>query len=416
MIYLWSATPGTGKTCYVVKQLVDSWLNDDKNKDRKIYANIAGLKIDGIYTPPDDFRDCEDGSLIIYDEAQDIKHYSSETRDDPVARALSKHRHRGFDIHFITQDPALLNKWVLKNVFLHYYLWRPAQRDMIDIFTFARAIVTPTKEDFKNAFDKRIWRFEKKYLDYYKSTVINTSQKVGSFKRNSVIALAFLIFGFIALLVSAPIFVNNKLTSEGKTSDTPQETHTATHEAGQGDTTAKTSDALQSPSTAQNEPLGDDALKYLTKDELVEYVKTRERHAQNELQVEQDRLQLVMQYDTLQKQLAEHDKQIKDFYARLDLYKKQLPQNYEVVKSDPALQVRAVVKSGNKCSAYNTHGDLMSLSFDECSHYLQAVGRVHKGNGTTTNLKADPVPKVMTDNPNFGKQPLPTLEQETLAQ
>lgn len=110
MIYLWTATPGTGKTCYVVKQLVDNWLNDEKNKDRKIYANIEGLKIEGISRPPDDFRKCEDGSIIIYDEAQDIIHYSSEVRDDPVAREISKHRHRGFDIHFITQDPALLNK------------------------------------------------------------------------------------------------------------------------------------------------------------------------------------------------------------------------------------------------------------------------------------------------------------------
>lgn len=418
MIYLWSATPGTGKTCYVVKQLIEKWLVDEKNKDRKVYANIAGLKIEGIYPPPDDFRDCEDGALIIYDEAQDIKHYSSETRDDPVARALSKHRHRGFDIHFITQDPALLNKWVLKNVFLHHYLWRPAQRDNVEIFTFARAIVTPTKEDFKNAFDKRYWRFEKKYLDYYTSTVINTSQKVSSFKRNSILGLGILAFSVIGLLISLPaIFSQKKDTPTTPAPKTPQEAPQATQGAGQGGNTTQAPKTQNNATTAQNETISQDALQYLTKDELIEYVKTREKHAQNELskyklQVEQERLQLVMQYDTLQKQLIEHDKQIEDFYVRLELYKRQLPKNYEITKNDPALQVRAVVKRGNKCNAYNTHGDLMTLSFEECNHYLEQAGRVHKGNGQTVNVKADPVPKIMTENPNFGATPAPVAPSE----
>lgn len=237
MIYLWSATPGTGKTCYVVKQLIENWSVDPKNAGRKIYANIAGLKLEGIDVPPDDFRDCEDGSIIIYDEAQDIRHYSSEVRDDPVARALSKHRHRGFDIHFITQDPALLNKWVLKNVFLHYYLWRPAQVDNITIYTFARAIVTPTKEDFKNAFDQRLWRFEKKYLDYYKSTVVNTSQKMASFKRKSIITLGVLIFCGIGILVSMPAIVKSDDSNDDvKATQSAQQ---ATKETSKGDTTTQ---------------------------------------------------------------------------------------------------------------------------------------------------------------------------------
>lgn len=196
MIYLYTATPGTGKTCWVVKQLVDEWIDDIDNRERQIYANINGLKIEGILPLPEggDFRECEDGSIIIIDEPQGLEHYSSDSRGvNPVAKALSEHRHRGFDIHFITQDPSLLHKYVLKNVYLHYYLWRPAQRQMIEIFTFARAIVSPTQTDFKNAYDKQWWRFEKRYLQYYKSTVINTSKKVGSSKRNGVI-VTFLIF------------------------------------------------------------------------------------------------------------------------------------------------------------------------------------------------------------------------------
>lgn len=215
MIFLWSATPGTGKTCYVVKQLIEKWTVDEENKNRKIYHNINGLKIEGLHTAPEDFRECEDGAIIIYDEAQDIEYYSSDSRSNPVAKELSKHRHRGFDIHFITQDPALLNKWVLKNVYLHYYFWRPAQSKNIEIYTFARAIVSPTKQDFKSAYDKKLWRFEPHYLQYYKSTVLNTSQKMGSSKKTSILITAFLFACIIAYFIR-PLFSLGQLPEDAQ--------------------------------------------------------------------------------------------------------------------------------------------------------------------------------------------------------
>lgn len=211
MIYLYTATPGTGKTCYVVKQLVEDWVEDAANRNRLIYSNVEGLKVEGILPLPEslDHRDCEDGALIIIDEPQDIEHYSSDSRGiNPIAKSLSKHRHRGFDIHFISQDPSLLHKYILKNVYLHYYFWRPAQRQMIEIYTFARAIVSPTQSDFKNAYDKKWWRFEERYLQYYKSTVMNTSKKVGSGKRNGVIA-TFVIFMLMAAYFIYPALAMN---------------------------------------------------------------------------------------------------------------------------------------------------------------------------------------------------------------
>lgn len=42
------------------------------------------------------------------------------------------------------------------------------------------------------------------------------------------------------------------------------------------------------------------------------------------------------------------------------------------------LQVRGVMKIGTSCKAYNTYGDLMTLTADECNYYLQEPGRVHK--------------------------------------
>ena len=220
-MYLVSATPGTGKSCWVVKQITQ-WIEDPANQGRKIYSNIAGLKIAGIEVPPDDFRECPDGSIIVYDEAQEIEHYSSDSRaNNTVAKALSKHRHRGFDIWFITQDPSLLHKYVLKNIYLHYYLWRPAQRKMIEIYTFARAIVTPTKDDFKNAYDKVWWRFEEYYLQFYKSTVVNTSKKVGSSKRNGVIFTAIVFAFMIGAVIYPAIKKGAGITQPTKTETKP---------------------------------------------------------------------------------------------------------------------------------------------------------------------------------------------------
>lgn len=323
MIYLYSATPGTGKTCWVVKQLIDKWLDDPDNANRKIYHNINGLKVEGLYPAPDDFRECEDGSIIIYDEAQDIEHYSSDSRaNNPVAKELSKHRHRGFDIHFITQDPSLLHKYVLKNTYLHYYFWRPAQRKTIEIYTFARAIVSPTKTDFKNAYDKRIWRFEERYLQYYKSTVINTSKKVISQKMAGIMVTGLIFFMMIGAMIYPA--VKSSLFSDKDKKD---------------DNTSKQAVIEQQNQTAP-QPLP-------------------QPQKPNTEQIEANRRIIIDN-------------------RRQELYKAMLPADYEVIKQDPNLQVRGVIKMGNHCRAYNTHGDLMTLSKSECQYYIKQSGRVHK--------------------------------------
>lgn len=317
MIYLYSATPGTGKTCWVVKQLVDKWVGDSKYKNRKIYHNINGLKIEGLYPAPDNFCDCEDGSIIIYDEAQDIEYYSIESRINPVAKALSKHRHRGFDIHFITQDPALLNKWVLKNVYMHFYLWRPAQSSTVTVYTFARAIVSPTKADFKAAFDKRLWRFEPYYLQFYTSTVLNTSEKQPSSKRLSILATGFLFACLIAYFIR-PLF---------SLADGPQ-----------GDTKTDLDTSFETTQT----PFADDATTFYSDDPL----------------------------------LIEPRQEFVDPRAQ-ELMEAYLPKDYTAIKSEPALQVRAVIHSNDRCKAYNAYGDQLLLDYDLCSHYAKEFGRVH---------------------------------------
>ena len=206
MIYLYHGTPGAGKTNYIVEKILEDVKEQNARPEeerRPIFANIMGLDIDGVEPPHDDFRECPKGSIIYYDEAQEIDHYSSDSRaTNPVAKALSVHRSRyGVDIHFITQDPSLLHKYVLKNTGLHTYLWRPANRKSIDVYVWPRAITSPNKTDFNNAYDSFKRSLNPVCFDYYESTPLDTHKKVGSKKKSAVIMTALIFFGMIAFFV-----------------------------------------------------------------------------------------------------------------------------------------------------------------------------------------------------------------------
>lgn len=96
--------------------------------------------------------------------------------------------------------------------------------------------------------------------------------------------------------------------------------------------------------------------------------------------------------------------ELENFNRRIYLIKQQLPPDYEIIKQEPMLQVRAVMSMGNACKAYNTYGDLMTLSDDECLYYLKETGRVHKP------ITSNQVASLPSDIPR------PSSDSETTAQ
>ena len=123
--------------------------------------------------------------------------------------------------------------------------------------------------------------------------------------------------------------------------------------------------------------------------------------------LEQQRLQLIMQYDTLQKQLIEHQEQMDEFYKTLELYKTMLPKDYKVMKNNPDLQVRGVIKMGNQCKAYNKDGVLMTLNADQCNYYTEVSGRVWKNGQTSDNTTSGAnLPPALTDHSTKTVKPL----------
>lgn len=374
---------------------------------RTIYTNIEALKIDYVRSLTPDWRDCPDGSLIVIDEVQLVYPYSDiKDRSNPIITELSVHRHRGFDFYLITQSAGNLHVLIKDLVYTHYHVTIPFGFQT-KIYQYGEFKANPNAKSVKLLAENSFSFTPSQHIfKLYKSTNINTAKSRLPIKRLVVLG-SFVAFGLF--LVFYALFGSKNPVSQDKFDEVQTDSQSADNVITQD---------TQPTTQGQGEPMPQPNLEHLTKDELIEYVKTREKHAKNELdkyklQVEQERLAILMQYDNLQKQLLEHDKQIKDFYARLELYKNHLPKNYDIIKQDPNLQVRAVVKKGNKCNAYNTSGDLMTLSFDECNYYLEQAGRVHRTNGQTTNIKADPVPKIMNENPNFGQGEAPQAPPQT---
>lgn len=366
---------------------------------RTIYTNINALKIDYVRALTYDWRDCPDGSIVVIDEVQLVEPYSDvKNKNNPIIQDLTIHRHRGFDFYFITQYPSLLHPTVKVLIGLHYHLTRPYGMKTV-VYQYGSAKDNPNAMVNKlNKETKFFFTPQSRIFKLYKSTTINTHQK--RFPKGILFFVGWVILGIAFFIWNLS---GDELKKSSLNSDKPAIPNNAQNKVNEH--------TKQQPATNANNPATTDTKEQpeLTKEQLEQKLKVQEQAFK--LELEKQKLEMIMQYEQLHKQFAEQQKQLQDFYARLEMYKTMLPKNYEIIKNDPNLQVRAVVKMGNKCNAYNTNGDLMTLSFDECNYYLQASGRVHRaaangGTGATvTRLETKPVADILAENPDSHKQP-----------
>lgn len=73
MIYLITATPGSGKTLWAVNEI---FKRVNEPEPWNIFSNIDGLKLDTAQPLKEKFTDYPPRSLVIIDEAQQITHFS----------------------------------------------------------------------------------------------------------------------------------------------------------------------------------------------------------------------------------------------------------------------------------------------------------------------------------------------------
>ena len=158
---------------------------------RSIHTNINGLLLSQArpLPPTMDWRQTSFGSVIIYDEAQLIEIFNEETKKiDPIVRDLTIHRHKSYDIYFISQDPALVHKYIRKLAGHHIHL--------INAFGFEQSIrfEWSTCQEQPNALRNMarsevhtIYRFPKVLYRVYTSTTASTRKKRWPVKKFAMI-------------------------------------------------------------------------------------------------------------------------------------------------------------------------------------------------------------------------------------
>lgn len=341
-IRLFSGIPGSGKTLYVVselKKIVEQ--NIDSKEPRKIYSDITGLKITDIEQPPVDWRKTPPKSLLIYDEAQlrpEFSHARGRSKYEFIEH-LTIHRKTGHEIWFITQDPKRLHNDILEMVELHTHLERPYGAKLATIYEYRAHEKNPRSESAKKRCEnKRLFNYDSSLYDLYESSQVDDGIKFRLPK-----SLVF--WGGLALIIPFYLiyafFLKDDNFFTGKKSEN-QETVVNTDSPTPTPAGAGQEQGQEQPPPPIIEPSSDARAEYY-------------------------------------KKLAD---------KRVELYENWLPDGYEVIKSEPALQVRGVIKMGNGCRAYNTFGDLMTLTPQECDYYIAQSGRVHK---TTSQQALQPV-------------------------
>ncbi len=202
---------------------------------RPIYTNINGLLLSQARSLPynNDWRQTPFGSVLIYDEAQLIEIFNEETKKvDPIVRDLTIHRHKFYDIYFISQDPALVHRYIRKLCSHHIHL--------INAFGFEQSIRLEWSicQEQPNALRNiarsevnKLYRFPKVLYRVYISTTASTRVKRYPWKKFALIGGlgAIGIYGASGLFSSNNALVSFATGGKYGNETTKKDDKTATH-------------------------------------------------------------------------------------------------------------------------------------------------------------------------------------------
>lgn len=367
-IILVTAANGHGKGQWAIREILR--LQDENDKREKlgksrriIYTNIHGInedkrpKLKDCQPIPDDkifFGKQDDpehpppegyflppiGSVFMYDEAQEIdwiKQKSGALSSDIRVKSLEKHRHAGLDIYFITQSPNYIHSHIIGLVSPHIYLERPLGQPFSNVFTFNKPQAKP-ENSTKKADDQSVITLSKKYGKYYKSSAEHNMKAKFPLKIK-------LLLGFLALCILYT-FWNYTKTSKYKESQEKKEVTSVS--------TAPTSATSATSATAPTSSVS-------------------------------------------ATQLLEQQQQIELLKAENQMYKDRLTVTYQIESRNPELRVGGVMIANHKCKAYNSFGDLLTMSQVECKSYLGKLLKSRQSNPILEPMQISQTNQVVDD-------------------
>jgi hypothetical protein len=198
---------------------------------RQVYTNIDEFDYHGVQKLPEnnDWRNTPDGSVVIYDEAQQFDFLQYKGREklssDGRVKDLEVHRHTGHDIILVTQSPSFIHNHVLSLVGSHFHLHRAYGRAYADVFLWRYAVTTPDSTGAKNkAESHEKFKPNSKIFDQYKSTTLDTHKlrippiywKLGGFLLAVVSLVLYMVLGSTNPFLSASQIKKNAENSSEK--------------------------------------------------------------------------------------------------------------------------------------------------------------------------------------------------------
>lgn len=206
-----TGTPGSGKTLYAVTRILE-----EAQKGRLIFSNIDGLKIDGVHPIPDDldWRNTPDGSLVVYDEAQQhemFKNLGKGNSKEPIVSDMEVHRHTGHDLWFITQHPRLISSHIRSLIGEHINVHRPYGAPIASAYRWGICEENPntktaqarSEANYKVPFKKEVFKF-------YKSATVHTHKfRLPPNIRNAGIFLGILVLAVFYLFNSSSMLTKS---------------------------------------------------------------------------------------------------------------------------------------------------------------------------------------------------------------
>lgn len=190
MISLRTGLPGSGKTLRTVVMA-----SSEARAGREVYAlNVTGLDYDATGIKPwpkglEDWRELPQGAVLIVDEVQQwLKPRGPQATVPEWIEEFTRHRHRGIDLHFVTQDPKLIDAYVRRLVTYHEHLVRVEGGYNKARVYYSDQGVMETRKDMKLA-EYQLWSYPKEAFDLYKSSVQHTGKtRIPQFAKVGVLA------------------------------------------------------------------------------------------------------------------------------------------------------------------------------------------------------------------------------------
>lgn len=222
MMYLITGAIGTGKTTYVVDQLMQIDQDNQKHKAngeldkvRQIYSNIDGLTIEHEELP-EDWRTTPKNSVIAIDECHKIQIYKPNRKhlhDDERIIALNESRHTGHDIYFITQAPSFIHNHVKGLINQHFHFHNPMGLGASTVFMWRHGKTNnPDSQTSKNlAENEFVYTFKKDVQKNFKSVEDDAKHT----RKVRIPKKIFFMLGALVCMISLIAYLLSKPTTTG---------------------------------------------------------------------------------------------------------------------------------------------------------------------------------------------------------